>query len=81
MRRILVAEYTALAVLGTFGGWLLAEAINRSLVPGLFQTNVAMPYASLAVVALATVALNTLVGILVGHRVSARPPLELLREA
>lgn len=81
LSRILVAEYAALAALGTLGGWLLAELVNRALLPGLFETRAAVPYALLVPIAIATVLLNTFVGLLVGRRVAERAPLELLREA
>jgi putative ABC transport system permease protein len=81
LRRILVAEYMGLALLGTLGGWLLAEVVNRLLLPGWFETSVYVPYGLVAPLAVATVLLNTLVGMLVGRRVSQHAPLALLRES
>jgi putative ABC transport system permease protein len=81
LRRILVAEYMGLALLGTLGGWLLAEVINRVLLPRWFDTSAHVPYALVVPLAVATVLLNTLVGMLVGRRVSSHAPLALLRES
>jgi len=80
LRRILGAEYAALAVLGTLSGWMLAEVIGRAAVPRLFETAAVVPYAALASLALGALLLNTLVGLLVGRRVSSSPPLSILRE-
>jgi putative ABC transport system permease protein len=81
LRRILIAEYMGLALLGTLGGWLLAEVINRLLLPRWFETSAHVPYSLLIPLAAGTVLLNTLVGMLVGRRVSQQAPLALLREA
>lgn len=80
LRRILGAEYAALAVLGTLSGWLLAEVIGRVAVPRLFETPAVVPYLALGLLALGALTLNTLVGLLVGRRVSSSPPLSILRE-
>jgi putative ABC transport system permease protein len=80
LRRILGAEYAALAVLGTLSGWLLAEVIGRVAVPRLFETPAVVPYLALGLLALGALTLNTLVGLLVGRRVSSSPPLAILRE-
>jgi putative ABC transport system permease protein len=80
LRRILGAEYALLALLGTAAGWLLAEAIGRSAVPRLFDAAAEVPYVALTVLAVSALLLNTLVGVLVGRRVSDRPPLAILRE-
>jgi putative ABC transport system permease protein len=80
LRCILGVEYALLALLGTLTGWLLAEAIGRLAVPRLFDAAADVPYRSLAVLGLCALGLNTLVGILVGRRVSDQPPLVILRE-
>jgi putative ABC transport system permease protein len=81
LQRILVAEYLGLALLGTLGGWLLAEVVNRLLLPRWFETSAYVPYALVVPLAVVTVLLNTLVGMLVGRRVSRHAPLALLRES
>lgn len=80
LRRILGAEYAALAVLGTLSGWLLAELLGRSVVPALFDAAAHVPYATLASIAAGALVLNTAVGLLVGRRVSGHTPLSILRE-
>jgi putative ABC transport system permease protein len=80
LRRILGAEYAALAVLGTFSGWLLAELLGRSVVPALFDAAAHVPYVTLSAIAVGALVLNTTVGLLVGRRVSGHTPLSILRE-
>ena len=80
LRRILGAEYAALAFLGTSSGWLLAEVIGRTAVPALFDAAASVPYVALSVLAISALALNTAVGLLVGRRVSEHTPLAILRE-
>lgn len=80
LRRILGAEYITLALLGTACGWLLAEIIGRLTVPTLFDAAASVPYPALAALALSAIALNTLVAVLVGRRVSQHTPLSVLRE-
>lgn len=80
LRRILGAEYVTLALLGTASGWFLAEVIGRVTVPALFEARASVPYAALAALAFGAVALNTLVAVFVGRRVSQRTPLSVLRE-
>jgi putative ABC transport system permease protein len=80
LRWILGFEYALLALLGTLTGWLLAEAIGRLAVPRLFDAAAEVPYGALCALALCALGLNTLVGILVGRRVSDQPPLAILRE-
>ncbi|HKO93918.1 MAG TPA: FtsX-like permease family protein, partial [Polyangiaceae bacterium] len=58
LRRILGAEYAALAVLGTLSGWLLAEVIGRAAVPRLFQAATVVPYTALGALALGALMLN-----------------------
>lgn len=80
LRRILSAEYAALALIGTLSGWLLAELLGRSAVPALFDASAHVPYATLGAIALGALVLNTGVGLLVGRRVSRHTPLAILRE-
>jgi putative ABC transport system permease protein len=80
LRRILGAEYAALAFLGTASGWLLAEVIGRTAMPVLFDAAVSVPYVALSVLAISALVLNTGVGLLVGRRVSQHTPLAILRE-
>jgi putative ABC transport system permease protein len=80
LRWILGTEYALLALLGTLAGWLLAELIGRVAVPRLFDAAADVPYRALALLACSALLLNTLVGLLVGRRVSDRPPLSVLRE-
>jgi putative ABC transport system permease protein len=80
LRWMLGAEYALLALLGTLAGWLLAEVIGRVAVPRLFDAAAEVPYLALSVLALSALLLNTLVGVLVGRRVSDLPPLAILRE-
>jgi putative ABC transport system permease protein len=80
LRRILGAEYAALALLGTLSGWLLAELLGRSVVPALFDAAAHVPYGALSAIALGALVLNTTVGLLVGRRVSGHTPLSILRE-
>ncbi|HWO14933.1 MAG TPA: FtsX-like permease family protein, partial [Polyangiaceae bacterium] len=80
LRRILSAEYAALAVFGTGSGWLLAELLGRSAVPALFDASAQVPYLALGGIALGTLLLNTVIGLLVGRRVSGHTPLSILRE-
>ncbi len=80
LRRILGAEYAALAFLGTASGWLLAEVIGRTAIPVLFDAAVSVPYVALSVLAISALVLNTGVGLLVGRRVSQNTPLAILRE-
>jgi hypothetical protein len=49
-------------------------------VPRLFETAAVVPYVALGSLALGALLLNTLVGLLVGRRVSSSPPLSILRE-
>jgi putative ABC transport system permease protein len=81
LSRILIAEYATLSVLATSAGWLLTELTTRILVPQLFETQVSVPYATLAVLLSATVALNVAVAAWVGRQVSLSTPLDILREA
>jgi putative ABC transport system permease protein len=80
LRRILSAEYAALALLGTISGWLLAELLGRAAVPALFDAAASVPYMAFGALALGALALNTFVGLLVGRRVSGHTPLSILRE-
>ena len=80
LRRILSAEYAALAAFGTISGWLLAELLGRSVVPALFDAAAHVPYLALSAIALGALALNIAVGMLVGRRVSDHTPLSILRE-
>jgi putative ABC transport system permease protein len=80
LRRILVAEYAALAVLGAICGWLLAEAISRPALRLLFDTDTVVPYGALTMLVLGAIALNVVVGIVIGRQVANHSPLELLRE-
>lgn len=80
LRRILGAEYVALALLGTASGWLLAELVGRISVPRLFDASASVPYPALIGLAAGALALNTLVAVLVGRRVSSHTPLSILRE-
>lgn len=79
LRRILVAEYLCLALLGVSCGWMLSEALNRIAVKALFAVNAHPPYELLALLALSVVILNVGVARWVGRRVSNTPPLTILR--
>jgi putative ABC transport system permease protein len=80
LRRILGAEYATLALLGTLAGWLLAEVLGRAAIPALFDARARVPYGALAALAIFALVLNTVVGLLVGRRVSGHTPLSILRE-
>jgi putative ABC transport system permease protein len=80
LRRILGTEYVSLALLGTASGWLLAELVGRMSVPRLFDASASVPYSALIALAAGALALNTLVAVLVGRRVSSHTPLSILRE-
>ena len=78
--RILGSEYAALALLGTLAGWLLAEAVGRTAIPALFDASASVPYGALGLLGASALVLNVLTGWFVGRRVSAHPPLAILRE-
>jgi putative ABC transport system permease protein len=81
LRRILTLEYSLLATLGVASGWLLAEASNRLAMTRLFGAEPRVPYGVLALVAIAIVLSNTLVGLLVGRSTARATPLSVLRES
>jgi putative ABC transport system permease protein len=80
LQRILLSEYTSLALFGIVSGWLLCEAINRAAIPLLFEAEVSVPYGSLIALAAFALLLNTGVGVFVGQRTSQRTALSVLRE-
>lgn len=80
LRRILLTEYVVLAALAAGSGWFLAEALNRWALPTLFEVAPSIPYLQITALVVTTVAINAVLGLYVGRTVSARSPLELLRE-
>lgn len=81
LRQILGTEYLSLSALGIFCGWLLTELIVRVGIPLGFDADVHIPYSTLAAVGVVSVALSTLMGLLISRKVSAEKPLELMRES
>ncbi|MBX7057709.1 MAG: FtsX-like permease family protein [Leptospirales bacterium] len=77
---ILATEYALLATLGVFAGWILAEGLNRALLSYLFHASAAPPYATLLLLGLAIIALNTLTGLAISRDVARARPLQILRE-
>jgi putative ABC transport system permease protein len=80
LRRILVSEYAALALLGGASGWLLAELINRPALTLFFDAPPTVPYPAIAGLLAAVIVLNVGVGLVISRGVSNGRPLDVLRE-
>jgi putative ABC transport system permease protein len=80
LRRILVAEYAALAAAGALCGWGLAELITRPALAYFFQAAPEVPYPALLAVAAGVVLLNVAVAALIGRGIARARPMEVLRE-
>jgi len=78
--KILVSEYSILALLGCISGWILSEAINRPFLSYFFDTTPTVPYGSILLLFAGIVILNTATGIFISRDVGRSSPMEVLRE-
>ncbi len=80
LRKILIAEYAILAVLGCLCGWLLAEAVNRPMLAQFFEASPVVPYLPVLLTIAGVVVLNTAIGLFISRDVARTAPLHVLRD-
>jgi predicted lysophospholipase L1 biosynthesis ABC-type transport system permease subunit len=76
----LLVEFAALGSVASFGGLALSIGVGWGLVHGVFETDLVIPWAYLAGLAVLATVLCSITGVLACWRVFAVKPLEVLRE-
>jgi putative ABC transport system permease protein len=81
VRRIMLAEYAALGLLGSLTGMVLSVVGGWAVMKWVFELPFVLDPIPLLAIAAAMMLLTVAIGLTSGRRIFAAPPMQALREA